>query len=468
MAARFVNIDRNTPMFLPPDLRDWLPENHIVHFIIDAVGQLNLNSFKINNRGSGSEQYPPSMMLVLLIYCYATGRFSSRAIESATYSDVAVRYICGGEQHPDHDTICTFRRENGMLFSECFVKVLALAGELGCLRKVGGISVDGTKIKADASKHAAVSYKRAGEMIQQLELEVEELMRKAEDADAVSLEDGLSVPEEIGRREDRKKQLEQARKVIEERFREKERGSYNAKLAERKKKKNNGQNKLGPPPKPPEEKSPGDKAQYNFTDPESRIMKAGNGKHFEQSFNAQAAVDTEGSYLVLGNGVTNHPNDKQELGPTVESVDETVRTVSDVSADTGYYSEEAITELESDNGPTAYVAVEKRSHHKSVKDLEKNSDPPEPTEDAGMKEKMGHRLKTKQGKEKYKLRKQTVEPVFGIIKEILGFRHFHLRGLDKARLEWDIVTTAYNFKRLFKMTNGIVMSENGFLRAVNG
>jgi len=162
------------------------------------------------------------MMLVLLIYCYATGRFSSRQIEAATYSDVIVRYICGGDLHPDHDTICTFRRNNGEVFTECFVKVLALASELGCLKKVGGISVDGTKIKANASKHSAVSYKKAGKMIEQLELEVLELMKKAEDADAVPLEDGLSIPEEIARRENRRDKLEKARKIIEERFNEKE------------------------------------------------------------------------------------------------------------------------------------------------------------------------------------------------------------------------------------------------------
>lgn len=467
MAAKFVNIDRDTPMFFPLDMRDWLPEDHIVHFIIDAVEQLDLKSFKINHRGSGSEQYPPAMMLILLIYCYATGRFSSRGIEAATHSDVAVRYICGGDQHPDHDTICTFRQENGSLFSECFVKVLALAGELGCLKKVGGISIDGTKIKANASKHAAVSYKRAGEMIQQLELEVEQLMRKAEEADSVPLEEGLSIPHEIARREDRKKELEQARKVIEDRFQKKEQAIYETKVAERKNKKDNGQTKPGHGPKRPEEKVPDNKAQYNFTDPESRIMKAGNGKHFEQAYNAQAAVDAENSYLILGKRVTNHPNDKQQLVATVESVDKTVRTVSEVSADTGYYSEDAIIELESDKRVTAYVAVEKRSHHRSVKHLEKHSEPPELHEDAGLKEKMSRRLKTKKGKEVYKLRKQTVEPVFGTIKEILGFRHFHLRGLEKVRLEWDIVTLAYNFKRLFNMTGGIILSENSVLKAVN-
>ena len=161
MSAHFVNIDRETPMLFPPDLKEWLPENSMVYFIVDAVEQLDIKKFSINERGTGSDQYPPSMMLSLLIYCYATGRFSSREIERATYNDVAVRYICGGDKHPDHDTICTFRVTNRAAFKEAFVKILLLAKELKILKNIGGVSVDGTKIKANASKHAAVSYKRA-------------------------------------------------------------------------------------------------------------------------------------------------------------------------------------------------------------------------------------------------------------------------------------------------------------------
>lgn len=218
MGAKFVNIDRDTPMIFPPDLRDWLPENSMVHFIVDAVEMLDLKDFSINHRGSGSEQYPPSMMLALLIYCYATGRFSSRLIEQATYYDVAVRYICGGDKHPDHDTICSFRLKNRKAFKEAFVKVLMIAEELGHLKKIGGVSIDGTKINANASKHAAVSYKRAGKMIEQLELEIEELTSMAEKADSTPLDDGLTIPDEIKRREDRKSKLNEARKVIEERY----------------------------------------------------------------------------------------------------------------------------------------------------------------------------------------------------------------------------------------------------------
>jgi transposase len=217
MSTRLVMVDRDTPMLLPPDLRDWLPEGHLVHFIVDAVAALPLQGFQVNVRGTGSEQYPPAMMLSLLIYCYATGRMGSRQIEAATHTDVAVRYICGGDLHPDHDTICTFRRQNGALFSESFVKVLAYAQELGVLKKRGGVSVDGTKIAADASKHSAVSYQRAGEMIAELEKEVQELMALAESADRAPEAAQLNVPAELARRKDRQAKLAHAKEAIEAR-----------------------------------------------------------------------------------------------------------------------------------------------------------------------------------------------------------------------------------------------------------
>ena len=397
------------------------------------------------------------MMLSLLIYCYATGRFSSRSIEAATYSDVAVRYICGGDTHPDHDTICTFRRENGKVFKECFVKVLILAGQIGGLKKIGGVSVDGTKMKANASKHAAVSYKRAGNMIKQLEQEIQELLNKVEKADNTPLDDGLSIPDEITRREERKAKLEEAREIIEERYRvikEEKQAEYEKKQKARDEQRKNGKKPRGKEPKPPSEDPP-DKMQVNFTDDESRIMKSGSGNHFEQAYNAQAAVDTEGSMLILGQYVTNHVNDKLELIPAAESVSEEIRKVSDVLSDTGYFSESAIRVVENnEQGPKVYCAVEKHGHHRTVNDLLKKEDPTPPARDAPVKEKMAHLLKTKAGREKYKKRKETVEPVFGIIKSVLGFRQFFLRGLDKVNLEWNLVTLAYNFKRLHKITDG--------------
>jgi transposase len=453
MATRFVNIDRDSPMLLPVDLREWLRGDHIVHFILDAVAGIDLRAFRVNSRGCGSAQYPPAMMLSLLIYCYATGRFSSRVIEAATYCDVAVRYICGGDHHPDHDTICAFRRENGPLFQECFVKVLAYAGQSGVLKKVGGVSVDGTKVEANASKHAAVSYKRAGEMLEQLELEVLQLTAKAEQADSTPLDDGMSIPAEIERREDRKAVLAEARRVIEERFAERravQQKEHEAKLQERAARQAAGERLRGEGPPPPTD-SPADSDQMNFTDPDSRIMKAGNGSHFVQAYNAQLAVDTEGSLLIMGQRVTEHANDKQELVPTVQAVDPELREITQVLADSGFFSKEAVAAVEADGGPTVYAAVEKTGHHRTVADLEKKTDPPPPPPEASATVVMRHRLRTAAGRETYKLRKQTVEPVIGIIKQAMGFRRFSLRGKPKVSTEWTLVTLAYNVRRLFRL-----------------
>lgn len=453
MPARFVNIDRHTPLLLPPDLRDWLPEDDLVHYVIEAVEALALSQFQVNERGTGDAQYPPRMMLALLIYCYATGPFSSRAIERATYRDVAVRYLCA-DTHPDHDTICTFRRQNGPLLQETFVRVLAMARELKFL-KVGQITVaaDGTKVLANASKHAAVSYERAGEMILQLEGEVKQLLAKAEQADSAPLADGLTVPEEIARRQQRKAALEKARAVIEQRARERaqsERADYERKAAAREAKKARGERVGGRAPQPPDETPrPGD--QYNFTDPESRIMKAGNGDHFEQAYNAQAAVEVE-SRLIVAERVTDAPNDKEQLPATTAAIPaEVVESVEAVLVDHGFYSEAAVAAVEANGQTVVYAAVEKTGHHRSVADLERRADPPPPGAGASATEVMRHRVGTRVGKAKYKLRQQTVEPVFGIIKEAVGFRRFSLRGLAKAGWEWTLVCLAYNLSRLHRM-----------------
>ena len=224
MPARLSDLDRQTPMFLPYDLREWVPAGHIVHFILEAVEQIPTGHFKVNYRGTGSEQYPPTMMmLALLIYCYATGRFGSRTIEAASYSDVAVRYLCANH-HPDHASICAFRSANESAFKVVFVTVLQLAQHLK-LTKVGTVRIDGTKIQANASKHAAVSYARAGEMIAQLELEVQELMSRAQEAENQETKEALDIPAELTRREDRKAALQQARQVIEDRRRAREHGA---------------------------------------------------------------------------------------------------------------------------------------------------------------------------------------------------------------------------------------------------
>jgi transposase len=457
MAIRFVPIDRDTPLLLPPNLRDWVPDDHLVHFILDAVAALDLRRVKVNERGTGSEQYPPTMMLALLIYSYATGTFGSRRIEQSTYDSVPVRLLTA-DTHPDHDTICTFRRENQALLTESFVQVLQLAQQLKVLQ-VGQITVavDGTKVLANASKHSAVSYERAGQMIAQLELEVGQLIAKAEQADSTPLQDGLTIPQEITRRQERKAALTKARAEIEARAQARyaiELAEHEKKMAERAAQRERGEKVSGKPPKAPmPEPGPGD--QYNFTDSESRIMKAGNGNHFEQSYNAQAAVDVR-SRLIMGGRMSQSPNDKQELVSDLQAIPAAAGSVEAVLIDSGFYSESAVRAVEQtaegqSSGTTVYAAMERKSHHRSVADLERKAEPAPPAAGASVSEVMKYRLATAAGKQKYKLRQQTVEPVFGIIKSVMGFRWFLLRGLAKVKLEWALVCAAYNLKRLHRL-----------------
>jgi transposase len=457
MPARLVNLDRQTPMLLPCDLREWLPADHLVHFLLDAVEQIPTGHFHVNQRGTGSEQYPPTMMLALLIYCYATGRFGSRTIEAATHSDVAVRYLCANH-HPDHDSICVFRTANRAAFQAAFVTVLQLAQQLR-LTRVGTVSVDGTKVQANASKHAAVSYQRAGELIAQLQLEVQALVTRAEQADTRETKETLDIPAELTRRQTRLAALKQARQVIEARAKEiaaAQQAEHRAKVAARQSQRAAGKKPRGPEPKPPSE-VPDPKAQYNFTDPASRIMKAGNGQHFEQAYNAQAAVDE--AMMIVGQRVSDAPNDQQELVPTVQAISPVVAgDVHAVLADNGFYSAAAVQAVEqkpdgTPSGLTVYAAVAKQTHHKTVADLLPQPEPAPLPADANPKAKMAHRLQTNAGRTLYKLRKQTVEPVFGIIKSVLGFRQFLLRGREKVSLEWLLVCVSYNFKRLFTLKN---------------
>jgi transposase len=458
MAARFITVDHDTALLLPPDLRDWVPEDHMVHFIMDAVKLLPLDQARVNERGTGDAQYPPSLMLGLLIYCYVTGTFSSRKIERLTYDSVAVRYLCA-DTHPDHDSICKFRRENKALLESSFHRVLECAARARLLQ-VGGITlaVDGTKILAHASKHSAVSYGHAVEQMKLLEDEIAQLLAKAEAADSTPLADGLSVPAEIKRRGERIAKIKEALTVIEARAAERhqgERGAYESKIKEREdKEKRTGKKSGGHPPRPPAE-GPDSKDQYNFTDPESRIMKAGGG-HFEQSYNAQAGVEIE-SRLIVAREVSAAPNDKEQLVPTLEALSPVVRGVAAVLIDSGFYSEAAVHAIEGQSPRPAlqntlvYAATGRQRHGRSVAELEVQDDPPAPPEGSPLSEVMARRMSTKAGKALYAQRKQTVEPVFGIIKAAMGFRQFLLRGLAKVQMEWTLVTLSYNLKRLYHM-----------------
>lgn len=454
MPARFVNVDHDTPMLLPPDLRDWVPADHMVHFVMEAVGMLDLSGARINHTGSGSAQYPPSLMLGLLIYSYATGTFSSRKIEQNTYGQVAVRLLCA-DHHPDHDSICTFRRENGELLASSFHQVLEAAARMQVLR-VGDVTlaIDGTKILAHASKHSAVSHGHAVGQMQLLEEQITQLLQKAEEADSTPLEDGLSVPQEVARRQERLAKLREATGQIQARAKERQReelAAFAEKQKQRAAQKEAGQKPKGRDPKPPQE-GPRSKDQYNFTDPESRIMKTGAG--FEQSYNAQAAVEVE-SRLLVAQGVSDAPNDKEQLVPTLGATSGVIESIEAVLVDSGFYSEAAVRTieggLEGPAGPRVYAALGRQPHGRSVEALEKRADPPEPPAGASVAEVMKHRLGTKAGRARYALRKQTIEPVFGIIKEAMGFRRFSLRGLAKVRTEWTLVTLSYNLKRLFHL-----------------
>lgn len=455
-----VQVDRKTPFLMPQDLRDWLPENHIVHFIIEAVEAISPNvNFHLNKRGSGSKQFSPEMMMELLIYSYSTKRFSSYAIEKATYTDIPMMYITA-MNHPDHNTINNFRKNNQEAFKQVFTQVLLLAQNTGLMKKLGTISVDGTKIHANASKHKAVSYKYAKEQIAKYEKEVEELLKEAEKID--NTENEVNLPEEIALREKRVRVLKDAVKQMEEvqnEIYEHEKEEYERKLKERE---DNSQNEGKPKPRGRKPEEPeykvDDKSQVNFTDSESRIMKFGNSKNFEQGYNLQAAVDTD-TMLIVGTYPTQKCNDKSELKKCVESIPEKVEKEEKVfvCADTGYFSSTLIEKTEKEHPDVKVIcATERMPHGKSVEQIFEKLPERLPQEKSGegmTTEKMRARLKTEEGQRIYSKRKTTVEPVFGIIKRVMGFRQFLMRGLENIGIEWDLVTISYNISRMFTLKN---------------
>ena len=449
MATRFVNVDRNTPMLLPPDLREWIPEDDMVHFVIEAVAGMNLTTLQINRRGSGSEQYPPKMMLQLIIYCYANGIFSSRRIERATYRDVAVRFLTA-DTHPDHDTICTFRRVNFEAVSEAFLQVLQLARKLRIL-KVGTVSVDGTHIRANASKDKNVRYDRAGELEQQLQLDIAELLQQAEQTDQREDNDGQSLPKEIARRERLLMKMQKARADLEERAKARaasKQADYEKKVRDRDQRAGKSKGKEILPPKD----TPDDHEQANLTDSDSRLMRKNRREGYTQSFNGQAAVDVDGSQMILSNHVTTCASDANELEPAVNGIPDSVGKASSVLADTGYVNTEAFERLEA-QGTDLYVSVSRDGNQERRYDYRPKSVTERPSKvvkDPRLLA-MQEKLKSDKGRRLYARRKHTVEPVFGIIKHVMGFRQFLLRGLEKVSGEWDLVCLAYNVKRLWAL-----------------
>jgi transposase len=451
MAHRFKNADRNTPMLLPPDLREWVAEDDLVHFVIEAVERLPLSSFLVNHRGSGDEQYSPHLMLALVIYCYANGIFSSRRIERATYRDVAVRYLTA-DTHPDHDTICAFRRHNLEAIATAFVDVLELARELQLLQ-VGMVSIDGTHIQASAAKDKNLTYERAQQLRFQLRQDVDQLLQQAEQAD-IKDEDPQKLPQEIARREKLLEKMEKACAQLEARARTRaqaERAEYERKVAVREQREGCAR---GAPPKPPET-SPGPKEQINLTDADARLMRKNARDRYTQSYHAQLVVDAGGSQLIIGQRVSDSASDAAQLEPSLASIPAVLGQPKIVLADCGYASQEVLQRFgEHRSELDLYVSVQREDTH-AQRNYEYR-----PTDKRGVRPRklmapvllaMAEKLKTPAGRVTYRKRACTIEPVFGIIKSVLGFRQFSLRGLKQVSGEWNLVCLAYNLKRLHRL-----------------
>lgn len=451
MQPKFVEVDRETPYLLPPSLQDWLPTGHLARFVVEIVEQLDLRSLKESYAGRGSQPYNPDMLVALLFYGYASGVFSSRKLERSTYDSVAFRFIAAN-RHPDHDTIATFRRRFLPQLNELFAQILLIAHQMKVL-KLGSVSLDGSKVKANASKHKALSYEYAGKLETQIKTEVAELLRQAESVDRTDIPDGMSIPEELERREKRLAAIAAAKVEIERRATERhtrEQAVFEKKIAERAKKEQaTGKKARGKQPKPPT-LGPTTRDQVNLTDEESRVMPTSSGG-FEQTYNVQAGVDTT-SKLIVSAHVTQQPNDKQELEPTLKNLaalPKQLGKATELIADSGYFSETNVTACEKES-ITPYIAAGRQEHNQPL--WERFKEPPPLPENADSVTRMKHRLKTTAGKVIYAQRKITSEPVFGIIKAVMGFRNFLLRGFDAVNGEWNLVCMAYNIKKLHVLT----------------
>jgi transposase len=457
MSKQFRNCDLNQAYLLPPSLQDWLPEGHLARFVAEVVETLDLSEIyaKYEERdGRGLAAYDPRMMVRLLIYAYCRGVPGSRRIERATYEDVAFRYLAA-DQHPDHTTIADFRQEHLASLAQLFVQVLRLCQRAG-LVKLGHVALDGTKVKANTSKHKAMSYERMGEAEKKLEEEVKALLAEAARVDAE--EDGKygkgkrgdELPEELARRESRLAKIGEAKAALEEEAREaakKKQAEVEAKLREREKQEEEGGRKLGgrpPQASDPEQAKPEPKAQRNFTDPDSRIMKDGGTKEFVQGYNAQAAVDSQAQVIVAAS-VTQEANDKKQLVPMLEQV-EVMRgsKPEQATADAGYFSKQSVGDAKLE-GIDLLVAPDRQKHGEEVP-----CTPGPPPPEAGVAERMREKLRTVEGGAVYKMRKAVVEPVFGQIKEARGFRKFLLRGLEKVQAEWKLICATHNLLKLFQ------------------
>lgn len=450
MARKFKTVDYERSGQQTLTIDDCLPADHLARFIVAIIEMLDLSVFYAYYAAVGGVPIDPRVLLGLLLYGYATGVFSSRKIEQAIYEIIPFRFIAGG-LHPDHSTIAWFRKQFLTEITGVFAQVLLIAHEMGYL-KLGNISLDGSKVHADASKSKAVSYGRLLKLEEQLRQEVEELLALGEQADETELPEGLEIDTEVAFRQERLVNLAEAKRVLEARAGERyqaELAEYQAKLRAREEKaQETGRKPRGPEPKPPQ---PGarDKDQYNFTDPDSRIMKNSTNSGFDQHYNVQVAVDQD-SLFVVGNTLSNHPVDTYEAIPTIDAIPPKIGQPKAAALDNSYFAPKNIREFEA-RAIDPFIATGREPHHKSWR--ERFAQTPEPPpDDARLIVKMAYKLQTEIGKAIYGLRKSTVEPVIGIIKEVLGFRQFSLRGLGAAAGEWCLVCLAWNLKRLHRLT----------------
>src|SRR5262245_21574412 len=452
MKRTFKTADYDATLDVTVRLADCLPPDHLARFVVDIIAQLDLSAIYARYGSRGGQPYAPEILLGLLFYGYATGTFSTRKLERATYETVPFRFIAGN-LHPDHDTLAPFRKTFLPELKDLFVQVLLLAQAAGVF-KLGNISLDGTKIHADASKSRAVSYKHLLALEAHLRAEVQQLCALSETATLDDLPAGMVVSDEIAIRQARLASLAEAKAVLSARAKERtalEQAEYDVKVEERaEKERQRGRVPRGRPPKPP---TPGvrDKDQYNFTDPDSRIMKHSRSEGFEQDYNAQVAVD-QASLLIVGLSLSNHPTDQHQLEPTLDAIGSELGIADAAALDNGFFSAANIQVCER-RGIAPYIATGRDPHHLRWQERFATLEAP-PTDDASPREKMAYKLKTALGKAIYGLRKCTVEPVIGIIKEVLGFRQFSLRGEKAAAGEWCLVCLAFNLKRLHTLLQG--------------
>lgn len=446
--SRFVTVNRDTAYLLPPSVDEWLPQEHLARYVVEVVEALDLSAMTRSYAGRGSDAYHPAVLAALLIYGYATGTYSSRKIEAATYDSLAFRYIAGNT-HPDHDTLATFRKRFLAELKALFVQVLLIARE-NRLLKLGHIALDGTKVKANASRHSALSYGHIRELEKQLQGEVAALLAKAEAADTQEQARGLDIPAELARREERLARIREAKAKIEARAAEQhalEQTEYETKrLAYEERRKRGGG---GPPPSPPSGAIE-DKAQVNLTDEDSRIMPLA-GAGFEQCYNAQLGVDTA-SRLIVITGLTQSSVDKQQVVPALTHIVAVAEALEQAPqsliTDNGFMSAANVTAC-MQHAIAPLFAMGREKHHVSLDERfapEPSTLAPEEALAA-----MAHRLNTRTGKALYALRKSTVEPVIGIIKSVMGFDHFSLRGLVNVTGEWNLACLAYNIKRMHRL-----------------